>query len=277
MNRLYELLKDHSDVSLDVLEQHYRDLDDRNDERELGRRLILAGQIKLSGIMEIALRHDLFPKADSVLRRLAEARQRSRVIKPSTHTTRYRISEDDVPVDQIALVGIGVNLPIPTPNLTGFRDTSTDEKQVADMAFDLAQMNQIQEAEMFLIDAQEEFPDSMRIFVLLAWHYCRCQHFKAAIECCQAGLAVNDSVTPLLEYMGIAEQALGKHLLAINHFQKLACLPRVKPIWYMQLALSLERARLNMDARLNYQTFLALNQDPELQQFAQQRSTILAG
>lgn len=276
MNRLYELLKDHSNLNLEVLEQHYLALDNEENERELGKRLIQDGQIKLSGIMEIALKYDLFPKADALLRRLAEARQRHQVIKPETHTTRYRISEDDIPVDQIELIDIGVNLPIPTPNLRSFRDTSTDEKQVADMAFELAQMNQVQEAEMFLIDAQEEFPKSMRIFVLLAWHYCRCQYFKDAIRCCQAGLKLNPSVFPLIEYMGIAEQALGKHLLAINHFQKLACLPRVKPIWYMQLAVSLERARLNMDARQNYQTFLALNTDPELQQFAQQRTTILA-
>ncbi|MEP4545943.1 MAG: hypothetical protein ABJ000_07170 [Saccharospirillum sp.] len=277
MNRLYELLKDHSNLNLEVLEQHYLALDNEDDERELGRRLILAGLIKLSGIMEIALQYDLFPKADSVLRRLAETRQRHQVIKPKTHTTRYRVSEDDVPVDQIELIDIGVNLPIPTPNLKSFRDTSTDEKQVTDMAYELAQMNQVQEAEMFMIDAQEEFPKSMRIFVLLAWHYCRCQHFKDAIKCCHAGLKLNPSVFPLVEYMAIAEQALGKHLLAINHFQKLACLPRVKPIWYMQLALSLERARLSMDAKQNYQMFLALNTDPELQQFAQQRSSILAG
>lgn len=277
MNRLYELLKDHSNLSLEVLEQYYLALDNEDDERELGRRLILAGLIKLSGIMEIALQHDLFPKADSVLRRLAEARRRHQVIKPKAHTTRYRVSDDDVPVDQIELIDIGVNLPIPVPNLTSFRNTSTDEKQVADMAFELAKMNQVQEAEMFMIDALEEFPKSMRIFVLLAWHYCRCQHFKDAIRCCQAGLKLNPSVFPLVEYMAIAEQALGKHLLAINHFQKLACLPRVKPIWYMQLALSLERARLSMDARQNYQTFLTLNTDPELQQFAQQRSSILAG
>lgn len=276
MNRLYELLKDHSNLNLEVLEQHYLALNNRDDERELGKRLIQDGQIKLSGMMQIALKYDLFPRANSLLRRLAEARQRHQVIKPTPHTTRYRTSEDDVPVDQIKLIDIGVNLPIPTPNLKSFRDTSTDEKQVADMAFELAQMNQVQEAEMFLIDAQEEFPKSMRIFVLLAWHYCRCQHFKDAIRCCQAGLKLNPSVFPLVEYMGMAEQALGKHLLAINHFQKLACLARVKPIWYMQLALSLERARLSMDARQNYQTFLALNTDPELQQFAQQRLTILA-
>lgn len=276
MNRLYELLKNHSDLNLELLEQHYLALDDPDDDRELGNRLIQARQIKLSTIMEIALKHDLFPKADSVLRRLAEARQRHQVIKPQTHTSRYRISEDDVPVDQIELIDIGVNLPIPAPNLNSFRDTSKDEKQVAEMAFELARMNQVQEAEMFMIDALEEFPKSMRIIVLLAWHYCRCQRFKEAIKCCQNGLKLNASVFPLVEYMGMAEQALGKHLLAINHFQKLACLPKVKPIWYMQLAVSLERARLSMDAKQNYQTFLALNKDPELQQFAQQRSTILA-
>ena len=163
MNRLYELLKDHSNLNLETLEQHYRALDNEDDERELAKRLIQAGLIKLSGIMEIALRHDLFPKADSLLRRLAEARQRHQVIKPTAHTTRYRLSEDEVPVDQIELIDIGVSLPIPTPNLASFRDTSTDEKQVADMAFELAQMNQVQEAEMFMIDAQEEFPKSMRI------------------------------------------------------------------------------------------------------------------
>lgn len=276
MNRLYQLLKDHSGLNLEVLEQHYLALDEPDDDRELGDRLIKARLIKLSDIMEIALKYELFPRADSVLKRLATARKRHQVIKPQTHTTRYRISEDDVPVDLIELIDIGVNLPIPTPNLKSFRDTSKDEKQVADMAFELAKMNQVQEAEMFMIDALGEFPKSMRIMVLLAWHYCRCQHFDEAIKCCQNGLKLNPSVFPLVEYMGIAEQALGKHLLAINHFQKLACLPRVKPIWYMQLAVSLERARLSMDARQNYKTFLAMNTDPELQQFALQRSTILA-
>lgn len=196
MNRLYELLKNHSDLNLELLEQHYLALDDPDDDRELGNRLIQARQIKLSTIMEIALKYDLFPKADSVLRRLAEARQRHQVIKPQTHTTRYRISEDDVPVDQIELVDIGVNLPIPTPSLNSFRDTSKDEKQVAEMAFELARMNQVQEAEMFMIDALEEFPKSMRIIVLLAWHYCRCQRFKEAIKCCQNGLKLNPSVFP---------------------------------------------------------------------------------
>jgi tetratricopeptide (TPR) repeat protein len=227
--------------------------------------------------MEIALKYDLFPQADAILKRLATIRQNQQSIKPTRHTTKYLLGDEDVPVDQVELIGIGVNIPIPVPNVKSFRDSSTDEKQVADMAFELAMMNQLQEAEMFMIDALEEFPESMRITVMLSWHYCRSQHFKEAMQHCHNGLKINPSVYHLVEYLGIAEQALGKHLLAINHFQKLVSLERVKPIWYLQLAVSLERARLSMDAQHNYQTFLTLNDDPELEQFAQQRSTILAG
>jgi tetratricopeptide (TPR) repeat protein len=277
MNRLYKLLRDHSNLSLEALNQHQSALLDPDDGRELGGRLINANLITLSAIMEIALKYDLFPQADAILKRLATIRQNQQTIKPTRHTTRYLLSEDDVPVDQVELIEIGVSIPIPVPNMKSFRDSSTDEKQVADMAFELARMNQIQEAEMFMIDALEEFPNSMRITIMLSWHYCRCQHFKEAMQHCHNGLKNNASVFPLVEYLGIAEQALGKHLLAINHFQKLVSLARVKPIWHLQLAVSLERARLSIDARQNYQAFLSINADPELEQFAQQRSTILAG
>jgi predicted Zn-dependent protease len=277
MNRLYQLLKKHTTLSPGLLEQHRLALTNPNDDRALGRSLIDANLIKLSTLMELTLKHDLFPQADSVLKRLAEARKQRQLIKPQTHTTRYLLSEDDAPVDQIELVDIGVNLPIPMPDLNNFRNTSSDEKQVTDMAFELAKMNQTEEAEMFLVDALDEFPKSMRITMLLAWHYSRCQSFKAAITHCQRGINQNPSVFTLVEYMGIATQALGKHLMAINHFQKLCCLPRVKPIWYLQLAVSLERVDMTMDATINYQIFLSLTQDPELRQFAQQRSTILAG
>jgi tetratricopeptide (TPR) repeat protein len=276
MSRLYHLLKDHSDLSLDVLDQYQAALPDPDDERELARRLIQAKIVTLSVIMEIALKHDLYPKADEILRRLALIRQNHQSIKPTPHTTRYLIAEDDVPVDEVELVEIGVTIPIPALNLKSFRETSTDEKQVAEMAFELAKMDQVQEAEMFMIDALDEFPKSMRIKVMLAWHYCRCQQFKQAMKHCHNGLKLNPSLFPLVEYLGLAEQALGKHLLAINHFQKLVSLTRVKPIWYLQLAVSLERARLNKDAAHNYQVFLSLNVDPELEQFAKQRITILA-
>ncbi|MEX0623474.1 hypothetical protein [Saccharospirillum sp.] len=84
----------------------------------------------------------------------------------------------------------------------------------------------------------------------------------------------------LKDHSGLNLEVLEQHYLTLDNpddDRELGHrLIQVKPIWYMQLAVSLEQARLSMDARQNHKTFLAMNTDSELQQFALQRSTILA-
>lgn len=275
-NRLYQVLIEHSGLDRGTLDSLVADLDDPDDARALGSRVVERGLMSFSAIMELALTHDLFPRTEAVLKRLTEARRRHQVIKPQKHSTRYKLSGDEHVVETLDIKQAGVSVPIPQPNLSLYSAISTDERQVVEMAVELVNIRQYQEAEMFLIDARDEFPGSVRVSVVLIWLYLRCHCLTEARTICASALTKQRDDVNLMEFAGLADQALGKHLLAINHYHKLICLPRAKPIWYLLLAISLERARLYMDAGHNYRIFMSLSSPDDLRTYAESRLNHLA-
>lgn len=270
-NRLYQVLLEHSNIEQARLDSLLSNLEDKNDARALASLVVQRGLLSFSDIMRLVLDHDLTPRSKGCLERLAKARSQHQVIKPKQHVTRYKLGDDDVISEQITLKPQELVVPIPRPDLTRYASISTDERQVVEMAVELVNVGQYSEAEMFLIDARDEFPDSVRVPVVLIWLYLLTHHFREAREVCTLAQKVNRTDINLTEFAGLTDQALEKHLLAINHYQQLTLLPKTKPIWYLLLAFSLEHARLPMDAGLNYRIFISLSKPDELRTYATRR------
>lgn len=275
MNPLYDILIKHSDLEAEQLDPLLSELKDPDDGRALGTLVIREGLMSFGDVMELSLTHGLFVKAAEVLRRLQEARKGRTLIKPQAHQGRYKVSDDQPGLQKLTLAE-GLTMGIIDPDLDAYRNINTDERQVVEMAMELVRIEQFQEAEMFLIDARTEFPGSARVPLVLTWMYLRCGLIKEAREVCLKAVQDYPSDIQIVEQMGLIEQSLGKHLLAVNHFQKLVLLPRVKPVWYLLLALSLERARLRTDAISNYTIYLSVARQADLKAFAEQRLQELA-
>lgn len=267
-NRLYQVLLEHSAIEQARLDSLISNLSDKSDARALGAVVVQKGLLTFPEIMDLALNHDLIPKSKVLLKRLAKVRSQQRVIKPQQHVTRYKLTEDETVSEQIELQGKQLVVTIPRPDLTRYSAISSDERQVVEMAVELVNIGQYQEAEMFLIDAQGEFPSSVRVPVVLIWLYLLCQRFNEASQVCISAMAVNRQDINLLEFAGLTEQTLGKHLRAINCYQRLTLLPKVKPVWYLLLAVSLEQAKLTADASLNYRIFVSLSPPDALRTYA---------
>ena len=270
-SKLYQVLREHSDIDPQMLDAIQADLEDPEDGRKLGETVVREGLISFSTMMELSFTHELFPKTQSVLKRIAKARQKRQFIKPKEHETRYRLADDEKMSEMVVFPGNEIQLKIPRPNLARYNAVSTDERQVVEMAVELVNIGQLREAEMFLIDAREEFPNSVRVPLLIVWLYFLCQRFGPAWECANQARKEHPSDVNLLEYQAFLEQCIGKHLLAVHHYQQLTLLANIKNIWYLLLAYSLEHAGLAMDAAINYRIFLKLNQQEELTHFVQHR------
>lgn len=275
-SRLYQVLHDYSDLDPQVLDALQAELDNPEDGQMLGELVVRKGLMPFSDMMSLALTHNLIPKTQTVLKRIAKARQQHRVIKPMEHVTRYRLGDDDKISEMVVFPGDEIQLKIPRPNLARYSSVSSDERQVVEMTVELVNINQLREAERFLIDAREEFPKSVRVPLLLVWLYFLCQRFSSAWEYCNLARKDHPTDINLLEYQAFLEQCLGKHLLAVNHYQQLTLLANVKNIWYLLLAYSLEHAGLARDAALNYRIFLKISQQEELNNFVKLRLEKLA-
>ncbi|MHA7880424.1 MAG: tetratricopeptide repeat protein [Saccharospirillum sp.] len=275
MNPLYHILIEHGPLTAEQLDPLVAELKDPEDGRALGALVIRDGLMSFGDVMDLALTHGLFVKAAEVLRRLQQARKGRTVIKPQQHSARYRIAEDATEQTTLTLTE-GLTLDIIEPDLDAYQNINTDERQVVEMAMELVRIRQFQEAEMFLIDARSEFQASARVPLVLSWLYLRCGLPREARAVSLQAVRDFPSDIQIVEQMGLIEQCLGKHLLAVNQFQKLVLLPRVKPIWYLLLGLSLERARLRTDAVSNYRIFLGVSRQAELTAFAEQRLAELA-
>lgn len=275
MNPLYDILIKHSALTAEQLDPLLAELADPEDGRALGALVIREGLMNFGDLMELSLNHGLFVKAAKVLRRLQEARKGRTLIKPQSHTTRYKVKDGQPGMEKLTLAE-GLTMGIIDPDLDAYANVSTDERQVVEMAMELVRIEQYQEAEMFLIDARSEFPDSARVPLVLTWMYLRSGLVEEARAVCLQAMRDFPSDVQIVEQMGLIEHSLGKHLLAVNHFQKLVLLPRVKPVWYLLLALSLERARLRTDATTNYQIYLSVARQADLKAFAEQRLQALA-
>lgn len=274
-NRLYRVLLEHSNIEPARLDDLMTQLKDKSGARALGALVVQKGFLSFSAIMELALLHDLIPKSRRLVERLEKYRSKHRIIKPQHHKTRYKLDQDETVSEQIEL-DKNLTVPIPRPDLTRYHAISTDERQVVEMAVELVNIGQYQEAEMFLIDARDEFPESARVPVVLIWLYLLCHRFEDASQVCATAMSVNRHDINLMEFTALTEQTLGKHLRAINCYQQLTLLPRVKPVWYLLLAISLERVRLTMDASLNYRIYVSLGPADQLRTFATQRLNHLA-
>lgn len=275
-NPLYNILLEHSDIDAKALDQLVSQLEYKNDARALGRLVLRDRLIGFYDLMSLALTYDLFPRTQSLLKRLTEAREKHQVIKPQEHTSRYKLGNATlIPSEALVLNNPNLSVPIPKPNLARYPESGSDERQVVEMAVELIRLGQYQEAEMFLIDAQDEFAMSLRIKILLIWLYLLCQFYDEAVTPYQQGLDLAPQDPMLLEYAGLTEQARNKHLLAIHFFQKLVQQPKVKASWHLLLGVSLEKAKLPNEASSHYRRYLEGGKNAKLLSFAKQRLNYL--
>ncbi|PTY39015.1 hypothetical protein BGP77_09700 [Saccharospirillum sp. MSK14-1] len=276
INSLHNILLEHSDIDPKALDRLLGELQYKDDARGLGRLVLRDRLIGFYDLMNLALNYDLFPRTQTMLKRLAEAREKHQIIKPQEHTTRYKLGNTTImPSEALVLINPNLTIPIPKPNLARYPESGSDERQVVEMAVELIRLGQYPEAEMFLIDAQDEFAQSLRIKLLLIWLYLLCQYYDDAVEPYQQGLDLAPQDPMLLEYAGLTEQARNKHLLAIHFFQKLVQQPKIKASWHLLLGVSLEKARLPDEAGSHYRRYLEGGKNAKLLSFAKQRLNYL--
>lgn len=275
-NVLYNLLREHSAIDAENLDRLMDELKQKDDARALGRLVLRDRLLGFYELMHLALTYDLFPRTQVLLKRLTEARKHHQVIKPQPHTTRYKLGNKTLmPSESLVLTNPSLTLSIPKPNLASYPESGSDERQVVEMAVELIRLGQYPEAEMFLVDAQDEFAQSLRIKALLIWLYMLCRCYDEAVLPYQQGLDLAPQDPILLEYAGLIEQVRNKHLLAIRFFQKLLQQPKVKASWHLLLGVSLEKARLPDEARDHYQRYLEGGKNAKLLGFAKQRLNVL--
>lgn len=276
-NVLYNILLKQTQLDRTKLDKLMGELKHKDDSREFGKLVLRERLLGFYELMSLAFTYDLFPRTQSLLKRLTEARERSQVIKPERHTTRYKLGNATLlPSESLVLTNPNLTLSVPKPNLSRYLDNGSDERQVVEMAVELIRLTQYPEAEMFLIDAHDEFPQSLRIKTLLIWLYMLCRSYDDAGAICQQALDLAPRDPALLEYAGLVEQARNKHLLAINYFQKLLQQPKIKASWHLLLGVSLEKARLPEDASAHYRFYLKAGNNAKLLSFAKQRLNYLA-
>ncbi|MFG1497630.1 hypothetical protein ABMA57_13435 [Saccharospirillum sp. HFRX-1] len=275
-NPLHSILLEHSSIDPQALDRLLEELEYKSDARALGRLVLRDHLIGFYELMNLTLNYDLFPRTQSLLKRLAQAHEKYQVIEPQKHTTRYKLGNATIlPSEVLILTSPDLNIPIPKPNLARYPDSGSDERQVVEMAVELIRLGQYPEAEMFLIDAQDEFAQSLRIKVLLIWLYLLCKFYDEAVIPYQQGLDLAPQDPILLEYAGLTEQARNKHLLAIHFFQKLLQQPKIKASWHLFLGRSLEKARLPDEAGSHYRRYLKDGKNAKLLSFAKQRLNYL--
>lgn len=275
-NSLQSILLKHSNIDPKALDRLVNELEHKSDARALGRLVLRDRLIGFYDLMNLALNYDLFPRTQVLLKRLTEAREKYQTIEPKEHTTRYKLGNTTVmPSEVLSFTNPSLSVPIPKPNLSRYLESGSDERQVVEMAVELIRLGQYPEAEMFLIDAQDEFAQSLRIRVLLIWLYLLCQFYNEAVKPYQEGLDLAPHDPMLLEYAGLIEQARNKHLLAIHFFQKLVHQPKTKASCHLLLGVSLEKARLPDEASTHYRRYLENGKNAKLLSYAKQRLNYL--
>ena len=240
------------------------------------REALLANKVlDYNTLMQLFINKTLLPHSQAVLTRLDRKRADIVQYKPTKHQQKFHISDEDYLTDRVAFASGELPIRIPPPDLKNFTFDASDERQAVELALELARSNELNEAEVILLETLETFDRSLAAILVLCWIYLSSGHPGIIETWVKLSISRGRTNGQMMELLCLAEQLQNKHLMASAHYQKLLRQKRVKSIWYLLLAYSQQRSQCLREAAENYRIYCKVGKDPQLIEFAQQQLTLL--
>ncbi|MBU2863492.1 hypothetical protein KO489_06525 [Reinekea forsetii] len=267
---LHAILSEHAKVDTNQLDMLYAQLPEDATVAQYRALIIKSGLLKYNDIMTLFITKGLVPKGQNFVDRIATERKKTRSQTPLKHDP--KLVGDDLTVNlEVDITNGKLPIEIPTPNSSDLHFNSSDEKQAVLLALDMAKHGDPAEAEVILLETIESFENSLAAMQCLCWLYLATGHADLILGWARRNLDKNQSDTLTLELLSIAEQILGKHLLATARYQRLLQKDKVKSSWYFMLARAQEESQCTQEAIENYKIYLAIGKDPKQRDYAQSR------
>ncbi|MDN3650621.1 hypothetical protein QWZ13_17080 [Reinekea marina] len=267
---LHAILSEHAKVDTNQLDMLYAQLPEDATVAQYRALIIKSGLLKYNDIMTLFITKGLVPKGQNFVDRIATEREKTRSQTPLKHDP--KLAGDDLTVNlEVDITNGKLPIEIPTPNSSDLHFNSSDEKQAVLLALDMAKHGDPAEAEVILLETIESFENSLAAMQCLCWLYLATGHADLILGWARRNLDKNQSDTLTLELLSIAEQILGKHLLATARYQRLLQKDKVKSSWYFMLARAQEESQCTQEAIENYKIYLAIGKDPKQRDYAQSR------
>jgi hypothetical protein len=265
---LLETLLDQPDLDHARIQVVFNQLPPRAKVADFRQKLVEENVMTYLQVMKLFVKKTLLPKSSKLLTKIEEDRSNRVHHKPDRHVQKYIIEEDDTLISDIAFSAGELPISIPSPKLDKMVFKNSDEKQAIMLAIELAELGEVNEAEIVIHETLESFSDSTAAVLVLCWIYLATGHASQSEQWAKNFIKQGNPDQLAMEFLCLAEQLQNKHLLASAHYQKLVQLERVKSIWYLLLAYSLERANCNQEAVLNYRLYASITSDSTLKSFA---------
>ena len=267
---LLETLLNREELDHDQIKQIFDTLPVSASVADFRNQLIKHKVLSFSQIMNIFLKDNIFPRSQKILKKIAQKKKDNILYKPKAHEQKFHVREGDRLVTNIAFAAGALPVEIPKPTIEDMKFQFSDEKQAIMLAIELAEVNEIHEAEVVLLETLETFKKSVAAVNVLCWIYLCTGHNKQSEHWSTYAIQrrFRDKLT--WELHCLSEQLQNKHLSAAAHYQKLLRLNQIKSTWYLLLAYSQERLQCHREAAENYQIYARITRNDELKDFASQ-------
>ncbi|TCS43186.1 hypothetical protein [Reinekea marinisedimentorum] len=270
---LYKVLIAQTEDNLDktLLQFMYNELPKDASLNDFREELVDSGLMTYSSVMQICFSQLLVPRSKLLLNRLAEHRKNNISFVPQTHEHKFQIGEDDQLSTSVVLGDGELNIKIPRSDLSILPFIHSDEKQAVMLADDMANLNELKECELILLETADSFPSSIASGISLCWLYLSTGKYKEVETWAYRLLEHHEGNVICLRMLAIAEQASNKHLMAMSNYQHLLISKHVSPLWYLLLGYSQQKTGCNAEAIESYRTFLQLGKFEDYYPFARQQ------
>ncbi len=267
---LRDTLIEQSKVDNDRIETLYATLRPNASIAEFRSVIIDSGVMSYSELMSLYVRKTLLPRSSDLLNKITKARNDHTVFEPPKHKQKFHIKEYEKLTSDLFFSDGALPIHIPRPKISSLEFGHSDEKQAVMLAFELADLGELTETEIVLIETLESFQESTAAVQALIWVYMCTNHLQEANIWSTAALKMEPDNRISLELISLCEQMQNKHLLASAHYQKLLQRNRVKSLWYFLLAYSQEQSQCRLEAVQNYKIYATIGKEQEFTQFATQ-------
>jgi hypothetical protein len=267
---LLETLLSQPDLDHDRIQAAYDVLPETARIADLRSELISQNVMSYVEIMNLFVNANLLPRSKTLLKKIETDRKARVHFKPETHQQKFHVKEEDRMISDVAFAGGALPIHIPVPELDKIKFHHSDEKQAVMLAVEMAELGELTEAEIVLLETLESFTNSTAAILVLCWVYLCTGHTDQSEHWAKTFIKNGIPDQRAMEFLCLAEQLQNKHLLASSHYQKLLQLKQVKSIWYLLMAYSLEKSNCMHEAADNYTIYTTVGSDTELKNFATQ-------
>ncbi|MFQ3229348.1 tetratricopeptide repeat protein [Reinekea sp.] len=267
---LYSILSEHANVDQVQLDLLFNQMPKDATVSQFRNLLVKSGLLEYNEIMSLFITKGLAPRGKALVSKLKAEQAKVIEFKPTGHEQKFHITDTEITSTiDISNGLLPVEIPPPVESQLEFRHS--DEKQAVLLALEMAQMGDPAEAEIILLETIESFENSVAAMQCMCWLYLATGHVELIHQWASRNLDHHQGDTLTLELLSLADQILGKHLLASARYQRLLSKDKVKSSWYILLAKSQEASQCIPEAIENYKIYLAIGKDPKLIDFAKTR------